>query len=480
MKIFICWSEDRSHTLAKALQTCLPKFIPGLQRVDEPANLFVSDDIAKGVRWFDAVDEQLDTSDAGLVCVTREALQSGWIHFEAGALARAVRKKERQKKATGALYTYLLGVETSELRGPLSEFQTTKFEREDNKRLCAAIVNCMKEGAPTREIWEKAFDENWKSFEKEVKTIKPLPAEKLILGLEEMFRRKTFNEPLDECTRQAWIDRFTGVRETIAGLKTYAAVMKTDNSYLLDLYNELLSQLDGYAMNMGALLLQENHFQVSPENGKLMIGAGIKRACESRRGAIRQLVSHLLAPNCAPVLENESRRYAKMTSFEEKKTIMIHPAEREIQKKWDGKKTSKASEEQLKDCAASLWEFDRIYYYLVQEKSVSADPGQLLESLEEEFENLRAVDGGASLIPLHYVIRALKHVIARSGDPNVLMKLSSRIESTLTRIEQFLSDYELDKGHQVRENIQDLRSYLNNTNDRAAQLLSARAEAGKA
>lgn len=470
VKIFICWSGERSHSLATALQTWLPKFIPGLEAVDEPPNLFVSDEIVKGVRWFDVVDEQLDTSDAGVVCVTREALQSGWIHFEAGALARAVRKNERQKKAAGALYTYLLGVESSELRGPLSEFQATKFEREDNKKLCGAIVNCMKKAAPTRGIWEKAFDENWGSFEKQVNTIKPLPAEKLIPGLEEMFRRKTFNEPLEECTRQAWIDRFTGVRETIAGLKTYAAVMKTDNSYLLDLYNELLSQLDGYAMNMGALLLQENHFQVSPENGKLVIGAGIKRACESRRATIRQLVTHLLAPNCGPVLENESRRYAKTTSFEAKKTIMIHPAEREIQETWDGKKTSKASEEKLKHCAASLWEFDRIYYYLVQEKSVPADFGQLLENLEQEFENLRAVDGAASLIPLHYVIRALKRVIARSPVSNTLGALSSGIESTLTRIEQFLSDYELDKGHQVRENIQELRSYLNDTtNDCAAQ-----------
>ena len=474
MKIFICWSEERSHSLATALKTCLPNFIRGLE-------VFVSDDITKGVRWFDAVDKQLDTSDAGLVCVTREALESGWIHFEAGALARAVRKKERQKNAAGALYTYLLGVESSELRGPLSEFQATKFEREDNKKLCAAIVNSMKEAAPTREIWEKAFDENWESFEKEVKAIGPLPAEKLIPGLEELFRRKTFDEPLEECTRQAWIDRFTGVRETIAGLKTYAAVMKTDNSYLLDLYNELLSQLDGYAMNMGALLLQESHFDVSPENGKLMIGDGIKRACESRRGTIRQLVSHLLAPNCAPVLESESRRYAKMTSFEAKKTIIIHPAEREIQETWDGKKTSKASEEQLKDCAASLWEFDRIYYYLVQEKSVPADPDQLhrlLESLEEEFEKLRAVDGGSSLIPLHYVIRALKCVIARSAAQNAAVELSARIESTLRRIEHFLLEYKLDKGQQVRDNIQDLRSYLKNTTlDRTEQPLPEKPKA---
>ena len=140
-----------------------------------------------------------------------------------------------------------------------------------------------------------------------------------------------------------------------------------------------------------------------------------------------------------------------------------------------GRKANKVNflKSRLKACAASVWEFDRIYYYLVQEKSDSADPRQLLESLEEEFENLRAVDGGSSLIPLHYVIRALQCVIARSVARNALVELSARIESTLTRIEQYLLECELDKGHQVQENIQDFRSYLKNTTlDRAEQPLS--------
>ena len=101
----------------------------------------------------------------GVVCVTREALQSGWIHFEAGALARAVRKNATKARAHGGtLYTYLLGVQPDELTGPLAEYQSTRFDREDTKRLCAAIAGSMKDDAPPRATWEAAFDQKWKAF----------------------------------------------------------------------------------------------------------------------------------------------------------------------------------------------------------------------------------------------------------------------------------------------------------------------------
>ena len=115
--IFVCWSGNRSQRLADALRRYLPSFIPGLVGNAGDRNLFMSADIAKRSRWFDEVERELDKADAGLVCVTREALQSGWIHFEAGALARAVRKNDQARR--GTLYTYLLGVQPDELRGPL-------------------------------------------------------------------------------------------------------------------------------------------------------------------------------------------------------------------------------------------------------------------------------------------------------------------------------------------------------------------------
>jgi hypothetical protein len=453
--IFLCWSGNRSQRLADALRTYLPTFIPGLVGNAGDTSLFMSADIAKGSRWFDEVERELDKADAGLVCVTREALQSGWIHFEAGALARAVRKNDQARR--GTLYTYLLGVQPDELRGPLAEFQSTRFEREDTKKLCAAIVSSMTQDGPAREIWERAFDENWTHFQEAVKAIGPLPADELIPDLEELFRRKTFNEPLDECTRQSWIDRFAGARQTIAGLEMYRPIMKADDSYLLDLYNDLLTELDGYAMDMGALLLEEKKFQIDSEDGRLVVGNGIKRACEGRRGRIRRLVTHLLAPNCAPVLEAESRRYAKIASFDAKKTISIHPAEREIKQEFEGKKQRRLTEEELSACASSLWEFDRIYFYLVQERSDSAQLEQLVESLEQEFEKLRAVDGGASLIPLHYAIRALKKRFQVQDGHRELVGPLTRVGRLLTAIENFLEEFRLDKGKQVRENIEEFR-----------------------
>jgi len=169
--------------------------------------------------------------------------------------------------------------------------------------------------------WETAFNENWGNFEAAVRAIGPLPAADLIPGLGDLFRRKTFNEPLEDCTRQSWIERFTAVRETRAALESHRPIMSADNTYLLDLYNQLGAELDAYSVNMGALLLKEVHFDVDSKNGGLVVGEGIKRACESRRGTIRRLVTHLLAPDCAPVLEAESRRYAKMSSFDSRKTI---------------------------------------------------------------------------------------------------------------------------------------------------------------
>ena len=154
--------------------------------------------------------------------------------------------------------------------------------------------------------------------------------------------------------------------------------LKADNTYLLDLFNELVAELDGYSMNMGALLLTETKFALDPEMGKLVVGNGIKRACESRRGKIRQLVTHLLAPNCAPVLEAESRRYAKIPSFEARKTILIHPAERHIQDEQSGNRPKRLTEGELEQCASSLWEFDRIYFYLVQEQTGSSSLEQLI------------------------------------------------------------------------------------------------------
>lgn len=70
MKVFISWSGPRSKSLADALREWLPLV---LQYV-EP---FVSDkDISAGDRWAQAIADELEASNFGIIYVTPEKLRS--------------------------------------------------------------------------------------------------------------------------------------------------------------------------------------------------------------------------------------------------------------------------------------------------------------------------------------------------------------------------------------------------------------------
>jgi hypothetical protein len=84
VKVFISWSGQKSREVAVALRDWLPLVINSV----EP---FVSsEDINAGTRWQGEIAGALQTTNFGLVCVTRENHGAPWLNFEAGALAKAV------------------------------------------------------------------------------------------------------------------------------------------------------------------------------------------------------------------------------------------------------------------------------------------------------------------------------------------------------------------------------------------------------
>src|SRR5947209_2821697 len=96
MKVFISWSGERSKAVAEALRYWLPKVIQAI----EP--WMSADDIEKGTRWRSGIADELEQSSVGIICVTRENLDSTWIHFEDGALS-----KQQQNKF---MCTFLFGL----------------------------------------------------------------------------------------------------------------------------------------------------------------------------------------------------------------------------------------------------------------------------------------------------------------------------------------------------------------------------------
>lgn len=118
MKVFISWSGQLSKELAEVLKTWIPKVIQAAKPFYSPH------DISKGSRWNNDISKELDDTKVGLICLTQDNLESPWIMFEAGALSKNVDNSK--------VCPILFNVDTSQIIGPLTQFQaTTKFSKEE-------------------------------------------------------------------------------------------------------------------------------------------------------------------------------------------------------------------------------------------------------------------------------------------------------------------------------------------------------------
>src|SRR4029077_6705525 len=88
---------------------------------------FVSeDDIEKGVRWSQALEQKLSGTDLGIVCLTPSNVNAPWLDFEAGALSNAI--------CCDRVMPLLFGVDKGLLTGPLAQFQLTFYGEDEEER----------------------------------------------------------------------------------------------------------------------------------------------------------------------------------------------------------------------------------------------------------------------------------------------------------------------------------------------------------
>lgn len=158
MNIFISWSGGLSHKIALVLKEHLPQIINNL----EP---FVSsEDIQKGDNWNSTISGKLNETDFGILCLTKENLESPWLLFEAGALSKNIAKA----KVCSVLFDNL---KRDEVKTPLSLFQTTLFEKEEFKKLFDTINTALGESKLTEKVISKSFEKWWPDLKEHIERV---------------------------------------------------------------------------------------------------------------------------------------------------------------------------------------------------------------------------------------------------------------------------------------------------------------------
>ncbi|WP_052700655.1 TIR domain-containing protein [Methylocucumis oryzae] len=117
MKVFLSWSGTKSHKVALVFRDWLPSVI------QEITPYVSSEDIDKGARWSTDIAKELEDSTFGILCVTKENISAPWLTFEAGALSKTMDKS--------FVSPFLFDIKRSEVDGPILQFQSTIFEKED-------------------------------------------------------------------------------------------------------------------------------------------------------------------------------------------------------------------------------------------------------------------------------------------------------------------------------------------------------------
>lgn len=164
MKVFISWSGKTSFEVAKVLKEWIPCVIQGI----EP--YFSSDDIDKGARWSTDIAKELEAAEFGILCVTKDNLNSEWLNFEAGALSKAIDKSK--------VCPFLFNLLPSDIsNSPILQFQMTSVDRDDMYKLFKSMNKALGESALEETRLKKMFELSWNEIDTALKGIEDIPTD---------------------------------------------------------------------------------------------------------------------------------------------------------------------------------------------------------------------------------------------------------------------------------------------------------------
>lgn len=208
MKVFFCWSGKKSQEVATTLSSWMKQVIQAI----EP---WVSTETEKGTKWQQEIGDHLDEAKAGIVCLTPDNLDSNWVHFEAGALAKTTR-----------VFTFLLNLQTTDVKNPLAWFQWTKTEEADVRKLMHDLDKLVGE-TEGRALGEKTvdeiFDNNWARLQ-----------EKLLQIADKQAEERAPRRPQEELLTEA----LEGIRVIIGSQRTSTGELQEIRTAINNLMSE--------------------------------------------------------------------------------------------------------------------------------------------------------------------------------------------------------------------------------------------------
>jgi hypothetical protein len=145
-QVFLSWSGSQSQRMAAALHYWLPNIIQAV------TPWMSSSDILAGMRWQNEVAKKLDECIYGIICVTPQNLGSAWMLFEAGALSKKLR--------TSRVCPLLIGVDKSQLIGPLSQFQAVDADEQG----LLALVHSLNDSLEDEKLPDRMLEQSFSKF----------------------------------------------------------------------------------------------------------------------------------------------------------------------------------------------------------------------------------------------------------------------------------------------------------------------------
>jgi hypothetical protein len=231
VRIFISWSGERSHAVARALRAWIPAVIPRV------APWLSTVDIGAGTPWSRSLHTALRKSRFGILCITPENQAAPWLMFEAGALAKG--------SDQSIVCPYLLGLEPSEITaGPLTLFQAKTATMTGTFDLVSAINSSLEDGSLSGEELRVAFRRYWPALAMTLRQLRPRPKEgvnnsrdpvlaELLLSVRQLLRRMPATS-LDYYSDGFSIIKSEATPPTASEIWSYEAMSAADVAKALD------------------------------------------------------------------------------------------------------------------------------------------------------------------------------------------------------------------------------------------------------